>query len=373
MSRKTILCVIILAEDHRPDGRMLDAAWETNDDGAGIAWREPARDGSKEPNGDPVLEVVWKKGLGLKDVKDLCDFVPLPYVVHFRSASQGGVFANLTHPFEVSEEASDDLNGRTKNPVLFHNGTWGFWPEKSMEASVRSGVNVPLGMWSDSRAMAWLSSPSICGYGFMNFLPEHRGVIFAPTWMNVFRGPGWVAVKDAHDHEFWCSNDRSWKGTNVNPNWQPGQHLGHHTPYRPPSSTHTDGPKDGMKACAYGQCKSTQNLDSAGYCQDHVGGRERKADASILAARRGAASNETPFLLDGPVRLITLNEVEDLFKADRISKNLLKALTNVFDRVTNPRLTEKQRAKAQKGLEMASRSLIGSGRLPLTDPSTSAA
>lgn len=345
---------------------MLDAAWDTNDDGAGIAWREPAADGAREANGDPVLEVVWKKGLGLNEVKELCERVPMPYVVHFRSASQGGVFANLTHPFEVSEEASDDLEGRTKCPVLFHNGTWGMWPERSLEASIRSGVNIPLGMWSDSRAMAWLSTPSICGFGLMNFLPEQRGVMFAPTWMNVFRGPGWVQVKDANNNEFWCSNDRSWKGSNANPNWQPGQHLGHHTPYRPSSAQ----PTGGTRACAYGQCKRTLNLDSAGYCQDHVGGKEKKADASILAAKRGAASNEAPFLLDGDVRLITLEEVEHLFQADKISKNLLKALTNVFDRVTNPRLTEKQRAKAQKGLEMASRSLIGSGRLPSTVAST---
>ena len=124
------MCVILVGGEKRPTESMVARAFHRNDHGAGIAWLEPAADGEG-------TEVVWKKDLNLEEIQDLVKTVPLPFISHFRIASIGGVRAELTHPFEVGPEANNDIEGRTKLAVLFHNGTWGKWEDMVLTSAVK--------------------------------------------------------------------------------------------------------------------------------------------------------------------------------------------------------------------------------------------
>src|SRR5689334_9178261 len=131
------MCVIMIVDrnDHRPTKQMIDKAWNWNDDGAGIAWREPSKDGKGN-------EVVYQKGFmsetDKKIVEQMAAELPVPYILHFRIASidGGGVRQSLTHPFPIDNNTSNDLQGRTKGYVLFHNGNWKGWDETARIAAL---------------------------------------------------------------------------------------------------------------------------------------------------------------------------------------------------------------------------------------------
>lgn len=312
------MCVIILAENGRPSAKFLDQAWSMNRDGGGMCWREP------DPTDPSKVQVVWKKGLTLEEVHELNKNVPLPYVIHMRIASVdgGGIHKNLTHPFEVSEYASIALEGRTSNPVLFHNGNWKNWEERALEAAIRSKVGVPTGRWSDSRAMAWLSH--VCGYGFMNFLPEQRGLMFGTSWYNVFNGPGWERVKDETGAEFWCSNRRPWLNT-----------------YKYDENT----------ACKFGKCRR-HDVNSQGWCPDHPGGREKMSDVVKamlpVVVPGGATTTLPPFQIAGPLPgaspLLTLGLAEKFYDEGKISHNMMKAIRQIFTRLESKDSAVQKRA-----------------------------
>lgn len=164
------MCVIAIADEVRPTDEQVGKMFDSNNAGAGIAWREKG-------------VVRWKKGLELEEVTELCAKVPLPYVVHFRIPSVGGKTPYLCHPFPVTAEVPLELQGTTKGYVLFHNGHWGRWRESTLEAAVRSNTKVPGGKWSDTRAMAFHAF--IYGSGILEMIDE-KSVMFGPDKVEVF-------------------------------------------------------------------------------------------------------------------------------------------------------------------------------------------
>jgi hypothetical protein len=195
------MCVILLVDTKKPSEDMVEACWNANANGGGVAWREGGL-------------VKWKKGLELAQMQELCAVLPIPYVAHFRIPSAGGASKSLCHPFIVNEKCTLDMEGSTKSPVLFHNGTWTDWRKTCLQITLNNNLKVPTGArWSDSRAMAWMAARY--GTGFLEFLDE-KVVIFAPNDIDIFGGQ-WSRV-----HDIWCSNllwegrmRKSWKGGEV--------------------------------------------------------------------------------------------------------------------------------------------------------------
>lgn len=138
------MCVIILCEKESgfPPLATLESAEKLNAHGGGIAWVE---------NG----KVRYQKGINAKEIFEITKQIQLPAIIHFRIASIGAVNKELCHPFQISEDASTDIEG-TCDGVLFHNGTWSEWNEYMMKAVIQTGSKIQ-GQWSDSRAMAWLT------------------------------------------------------------------------------------------------------------------------------------------------------------------------------------------------------------------------
>jgi hypothetical protein len=144
------MCVVIVAKNNRPDQETLEAGAWSNPQGAGVAWFET--------NAVGELGVKWEKGItDVSDVIKLAEELPLPYVVHFRIATAGGDDALLTHPFPVSKNAGLAFTGSAKR-VLFHNGHWPQWEATMAKLALQQCVAVPKGVWSDTRAMAWITA-----------------------------------------------------------------------------------------------------------------------------------------------------------------------------------------------------------------------
>lgn len=203
------LCVIAVCDDKRPTADIVKAMFETNSAGAGIAWRagdsvEDVEDIVSGTTRQRLVNprVIWRKGLDLKGVQELCASVPLPFVVHFRIPTAGGTTPLLTHPFPVTNEVALDLKGEIKGYVLFHNGHWSSWKQASLETALKMGIKIPSGKWSDSRAMAWAAS--LYGPGVLDMIDE-KSVLFGPDNVEIC-GSGWKREMD-----LWVSNDH-WVG-----------------------------------------------------------------------------------------------------------------------------------------------------------------
>jgi hypothetical protein len=285
------MCVIMLASNTRPTEDMVKRGWDSNKDGAGIAWREKN-------------QVVWEKGIMEIDrVKELCASVPLPYVVHFRVASIGGVKPSLTHPFTVGPDVDLALKGRTEGAVLFHNGHWGDWHSKALDAAIHSNSRVPEGSdWSDSRAMAWLIH--IYGPGIMELLHSQKGVLMYPKKFNIFTGNGWDKINDV-----WCSNDYFWAGRRpVHNNYQSYGRLcsvGKCT-------ERVHGGKDVCHKCEAAQKAAAETIAKEGDTKS-----TSSVGQSAVAIVTGGSS--------GPlVKMFSMPEVENFYKGSMISKSTLK-------------------------------------------------
>ena len=179
------MCVIFVIEDTRPSTQMVYQAWTRNDHGGGVAWREEGK-------------VRWKKGLSLVEMQEACQSLPMPFIAHFRIASQGGIRPELCHPFEVSRQATSTIEGSTEGKMLFHNGNWDKWQDWALSTAYRTAEPIPTGKWSDSRAIAWLGS--IYGPGLFEFLPEKLAIL-GPQSLDVF-GKDWKDIEGVL-----CSND----------------------------------------------------------------------------------------------------------------------------------------------------------------------
>lgn len=331
------MCVIMIVDKLRPTEVMVEKAWQRNDDWGGIAWREPAKDGKG-------TEVCWKKGIQtVEEMDELIATLPLPFIAHFRIASSGGVKRSLCHPFPVEKNTTLALEGRTKGDVLFHNGDWKGWPEAAREAAILSNTHIPVGHWSDTRAIAWLSA--IYGTGFMEFLPEQKGVVFGPQLMDVFTGPGWIKVNDV-----WCSNDYFMRTTRV---------VSSSTPH-----VHHSG-----KYCSYGNCTREDNLDKDHYCPLHTGGVLKIPQLTSQSLEPGGASAATPFLKAGLIQggLISIAVAETLHNTNDhhgnrlLSKNLLKKIKRLYAEMEGA-VKPQRKEIAKRELLRVTASLITSGR-----------
>lgn len=179
--------MIVMVDDIkpvRPTPEQIEKCYEQNPSGAGVAWREGGL-------------VKWKKGLNLQEAQDLIAELPMPFVAHFRIPSCGGSVKSLCHPFPINKAVSLALEGETKDYVLFHNGHWGPWKTSMMEATLKMRAKLPVGHWSDSRAMAWMAN--LYGPGVLDFIDE-KVIAFGPEDYEVF-GSGWEKVD-----EVWFSN-----------------------------------------------------------------------------------------------------------------------------------------------------------------------
>ncbi len=297
------MCVIMVANKVRPSDEMIDKAWKANDDGAGIAWREG--EGRNK-------EVVWQKGvMNLEEIRDLIKNVPMPFVVHFRVASVGGIKPSLTHPFIVNRHATLELNGRTKGSVLFHNGHWSAWQDKALDAAIHSNTRVPEGSdWSDTRAIAWMVH--IYGAGFMELLSTQKGVLMSPNGMNVFTGNGWEKVNDV-----WCSNDLFWKrsyGTVTT--YRRVCHVGH-------CKNQAQAGKDICESCEQLRMKAAAEV--AG----NATAGEKKINVSPVEVATG--DSRGPF-----AQTLTLEEVEKIHKVSNllVSKSTLKKYRRAVSEAT---------------------------------------
>lgn len=168
------MCVIYACATEIPPRSELARGAFQNSDGAGLAWVGSQADGT------PIIN--WQKGL--KDESAVLDFIStnnikLPLTIHFRTASVGGKAPELTHPFPLEDGANLNLSGSTPMGVLFHNGHVANWEDWTLRAVLASGEDVPTGIWSDSRALAYLTQ--LKGPGILRFLiGSSRVVLFYP-------------------------------------------------------------------------------------------------------------------------------------------------------------------------------------------------
>jgi predicted glutamine amidotransferase len=117
------MCVII----HKPFGadipsrEVLQAAWELNPDGAGIAFRTNEKSLFTAKKGLMTFDAF----LGaFYSIPDCCEIV-----AHFRIGTSGGYTAQKTHPFPLSKDAealdNSFLSYEKISKALFHNGIVG--------------------------------------------------------------------------------------------------------------------------------------------------------------------------------------------------------------------------------------------------------
>ncbi len=193
------MCVIFIVDTDRPTEDEVEAAWDSNRDGGGVAWQDlEAGEGSEELK--PVVR--WKKGLTYKEMQELNQTLPFPYILHFRIASVGPVCPQLTHPFEVSTKVGTEFEGSTENPVLFHNGTWHEW-KQSIErlSSYQDFPNkMGYGQWSDARGLAYAMAAA--GPGYIELTNQKVVVLYPEGEPQVFQDREW----SVHDKRFVVSN-----------------------------------------------------------------------------------------------------------------------------------------------------------------------
>src|SRR5688572_7373629 len=169
------MCVIIVCENDHPSSEMIEKMWKQNPHGAGAAWKADGK-------------LHWKKGLSLEEVTELSPTLPLPYVMHFRLASVGGIDRKLTHPYTIDEfDNGLSLEGSTTGSLLFHNGHWGIWKDAVLAAAPVFGQPIPSGKWTDTRAMAWLTK--LYGEGYLDLMGE-KTIIMRPEGMRVIGSSG---------------------------------------------------------------------------------------------------------------------------------------------------------------------------------------
>lgn len=197
------MCVIAICSTSRPTETHVEKMFGSNPEGAGVAWREAI---------DGVPHVRWKKGLDLEQAQKLIAEVPIPFIAHFRIASVGGPSRQLCHPFPVREGAELLMEGQSTTPVLFHNGTWGAWKHQMFESTIKGNKKVPIGKWSDSRAMAWLAHHH--GLGILEFLDEKIAII-GPHERDIQAfGLGWTVEDNIYvSNRGWISHSVSRKST----------------------------------------------------------------------------------------------------------------------------------------------------------------
>jgi hypothetical protein len=180
------MCVIaICPEKVRPDLNTVQACWDANPHGAGMAWREKG-------------EVHWLKSNDVSEIFRTANAKKGEVVLHFRIASIGRVCPELRHPFPVSKRAGLHDRGIAK-AVLFQNGTWGAYRE-ALEFAKGEGHKLPDGEMSDARAAAFLCS--IYGPEFLQRAGHSRWVFFGSRSTSIFGD--WTTVgRIKYSNTYW--------------------------------------------------------------------------------------------------------------------------------------------------------------------------
>lgn len=214
------MCVILISNPNaeRITNDMVQKADQANRDGIGAAWY----DGQK---------VCWQKGLTVETAMVLAASLPQPYMLHFRLATIGDVSAQLTHPFPLFGEVSNDLKGSTIHGVMMHNGHWSGWEKEFKKRANNRWVHDYLTNkeeWSDSRGMAWLASrigyhvlPKIAAQGQKIAVLTRRGITTHGFGWKTLSG-GILASNDyflidwsqyyTHGRDDWGSDFRGYQG-----------------------------------------------------------------------------------------------------------------------------------------------------------------
>lgn len=176
------MCVIILCEKEFPSLDTLKSAEAMNGHGGGISWV-----------GSSGL-VSYRKSLDAEEIYKITkEEATLPAIIHFRIASVGGVVDELCHPFPITDEVSLDLYGECES-VLFHNGTWGEWKEHMLSVVKYHKMQIPDGVWSDSRCMAYMANHF--GKNILHLIGGKTDKIAILSINGIERfGSGWVTVK----------------------------------------------------------------------------------------------------------------------------------------------------------------------------------
>ena len=332
------MCVICLVdtEERRPSPTMLEMIWAKNGDGGGVAWRTQV---------DGRNLVQWEKGLmkeeGLKRMKELVASLPVPFILHARIATIGGVKPGMTHPFPIDQRGPNELKGVTDGWVLFHNGTHRDWDKDGKALAINTGIPIPSGKWSDSRALAWMCS--IIGNGLMELLPDQKGLAFGPNPgdENIFVGmTGWEQVEDPETRvKVWCSNNH------FLPSGRVGTNYSNYTNYSP--TTYCSGPKS---------CLNKTNLDSDGRCPDHpIRPIVKLLPPAAEVSRTPVPFPPTPKDTDQPQGpILTVELAERAVRLGKIDKNFLKAVKGCHERMK----------KGGKDGDRAKRSLIIAMAMP---------
>lgn len=169
------MCVIIAATEKQVPSDILDRCAKANPHGIGVAWRE---------NGI----TKWKKGVVLPELNIMVSTLPLPYIVHFRWASVGGVTDNLLHPFIINGDSPLKKEGENET-LLFHNGHYDDY--RVLQDLFKLKLEDVI---SDSRVLA--SIVSKYGYNILDSLGKKRNrfVVFSNKKIRFF-GEDWKKYK----------------------------------------------------------------------------------------------------------------------------------------------------------------------------------
>lgn len=312
----------MIAEKDRPTPEQVEAMFDTNKDGFGIALR--IQDGFK--NGVGVAKdkkiainprVKWEKGLyDLAACQKLIAEAPLPFVAHFRIQTVGGKRASLCHPFPILKDVPLAVKGEIDGFVLFHNGHWGKWRESCLESVWKTGKQLPQGKWSDSRAMAW--SAAHFGISILEFIDE-KSVAFGYNQCEL-SGSGWVLEEGV-----WYSN-MNWKSRvkrSSAQDWKPTGARGNFplvvddrfyhdieeaSRVATPSSWQPHGHKHYMEQlCVYGPCVEFR-VPGSRWCRDHQVEDKSKStpviNAKIIEADADAGA--VKLLEEGKVKIVEI-------------------------------------------------------------------
>jgi hypothetical protein len=168
------MCVICVCEKKKPSLSLIKEMAEANKDGIGISY---IKDGV----------VHWKKGITEEQAYIISESVDAPLIMHFRIGTWGGTSKHLTHPFPVTSNVSLALEGTTKQGVLFHNGSWNDWQDR-LWTIVTKGIKMPKGLWSDSRAIAWMVA--LYGRQVLALIPSQKIALLTPSGAEIY-GHGW--------------------------------------------------------------------------------------------------------------------------------------------------------------------------------------
>lgn len=144
------MCIIAICHERKMTKQEIENCFTNNSDGAGLAW---ATD-----EGIIHIEKGFMTVELLEEWYEITD-IPLPHVVHFRTATSGEVNREMTHPYKITMNSELSISEDTTDSVLFHNGVIFDWKSLLMNLITSKQIPaMPKGPMNDSRMAAIMSS-----------------------------------------------------------------------------------------------------------------------------------------------------------------------------------------------------------------------